>query len=255
MRRFFGWCIERRLLQNNPAAVIRKPSKEESRTRVLSDEELQEVWSASDCLGSPFGPFVKGLILTGQRRNELAGARWAEINLDTQEWIIPPARTKNGKEHIVSLSDAMVRILTNLPRFSAEELADGLVFTTTGTTCVSGFSRAKSKLDIEIQHRRAEVAAASGRNSAKAKQLPVWTFHDLRRSCATGMGRLGIPPHIIEAVLNHSSGFRAGIAGVYQRHPYLEERRHALDSWGSHILRLKGTQGEGNVVVFTRTAS
>jgi integrase len=243
LHRFFRWCVERHLLPSNPAATVRKPFKEESRSRVLSDDELREVWTACEALGWPFGPFFRGLILTGQRRNELSGMIWAEVDDDLRLWTIPAARTKNAKEHAVPLSAPIRTLLANAPRFGPEDepLEDQRarpVFTTNGKTGVSGFSRAKARLDADILARRQKEAATAGRDPEKVKPLPRWTLHDLRRSCATGMGRIGITPHVIETVLNHSSGFRSGIAGVYQRHPYMEERRHALEAWAEHIISL-----------------
>jgi integrase len=224
---------------------------EESRSRALSDDELREVWIASQGLEWPFAPLVRALILTGQRRNELAGMTWAEIDDQTQQWIIPGLRTKNGKEHIVPLSPAMQALLAGVPSFGDSEDLERPVFTTTGKTSVSGFSRAKARLDGFILAARRHEAAQNGRDPAKVKQMPSWTIHDLRRSCATGMARIGTAPHIIETVLNHSSGFRAGIAGVYQRHPYLEERRHALNAWAAHITGLAAPQEPtANVVSF-----
>ena len=254
LHRFFRWCVERRLIESNPASVVRKPSKEESRTRYLTDDELREVWIASERLSWPFGPFIRGLILTGQRRNELAGMTWGDIDNETRQWTIPATRTKNGKEHIVPLPLAMRALLDAAPRFGNEDgEQERVVFTTNGKTGVSGFSRAKARLDTDILAARKKQAEAEGRDPEKAKPLPAWTLHDLRRSCATGMGRLGIAPHIIETVLNHSSGFRAGIAGVYQRHPYLEERRKALDTWAEHVTSLAAPREPSrNVIAFKK---
>jgi integrase len=258
LRRFFGWCVERHLITVNPAISVRKPYKEQSRSRVLLDDELREVWIATDTLDWPFSPLIRGLILTGQRRNELAGMVWAELDFAENQWTIPGHRTKNGQEHVVPLSPAMRGILDAAPCFTNKEgeFDKALpVFTTTGETPVSGFSRAKAKLDATVLAARRSATAAQGRNPDKAKPLAHWTLHDLRRSCATGMARIGVQPHIIEAVLNHSSGFRAGVAGVYQRHPYFEERKRALDAWAEHITRL-GTPREpaSNVVSLKRTA-
>ncbi len=242
LRRFFGWCVERHLLEGNPAANVRKPNKEEARSRALSDDELREVWLASESLGWPFGPLIQSLILTGQRRTEVAEMVWDEIDLERGQWTIPGTRTKNRREHAVPLSAPMLAILKGGIRF--EDPIEGLlrkpppyVFTTTGKTPVSGFSRAKAALDKGVLEIRRREAGALRDDSSKARPLPPWTLHDLRRSCATGMARIGIQPHIIEVVLNHSSGFRSGVAGVYQRHPYLAERRHALEAWSDHLLK------------------
>ena len=255
LHRFFRWCIERHLITNNPAAIVRKPFKEESRTRYLSDEELQEVWVACEDLEWPFGPFIRGLILTGQRRNELSGMTWGEIDDEARLWTIPGGRTKNAKEHVVPLSAAVRAILNTAPRFGDQDDEQRRpVFTTNGKTGVSGFSRAKTRLDGIIFKARQVQAEAVSRDPEKVKPLPAWTLHDLRRSCATGMGRLGIAPHIIETVLNHSSGFRSGIAGVYQRHPYLEERRRALDTWAEHVSSLAAPRNPArNVVAFKKS--
>jgi integrase len=262
LRRFFRWCVERRLVEINPALAVRKPTKETSRSRALGDDDLREVWVATHALEWPFGPFIRGLILTGQRRNELAGMTWAEIDSGEAQWTIPALRTKNGKEHVVAIAPPFQALLDKAPRFTDEDdEKSGVidlskpVFTTTGKTPVSGFSRAKTKLDGEILKRRRSEAEAAKRDVTKVKPLPPWTLHDLRRSCATGMARLSVQPHVIEAVLNHSSGFRAGIAGVYQRHDYLEERRKALFLWASHITSLATPRGPmANVVSFARRA-
>ncbi len=248
LRRFFRWCVERHLIANNPAAVVRKPSKEESRSRNLSDEELREVWLATGRMDWPFGPFIRMAMLTGQRRNEIAGMTRAELDEKTLQWVIPGARTKNGKEHIVPLAAPVLVILADAPRFGRDDEAEEdqrarPVFTTNGKTGVSGFSNAKERVDLEIMIARKHLAKVAGKDPERVKPLPAWTMHDLRRSCATGMGRLGILPHVIETVLNHSSGFRSGIAGVYQRHPYLAERRQALEAWAHHLANLPDQTG------------
>jgi integrase len=258
LRRFFRWCVERHLITTNPAIAVRKPIKEESRSRVLGDDELREVWIASEALDWPFGPFIRGLILTGQRRNELASMKWSDIDGIARQWLIPGSRTKNAKDHIIPLSKPVQALLDKAPRLvrkdeTDEEQQDHPVFTTTGKTPIAGFSRAKSKLDSEILKMRRNHAAEAEREPAKVKPLPAWTLHDLRRSCATGMARIGVQPHVIEAVPNHSSGFRAGVAGIYQRHPYLEERRHALDAWADHIVQLLAPQEPtAKVISFSR---
>jgi integrase len=234
LRRFLGWCIERQLITANPAVGVRKPHKEVPRTRVLEDGELAELWIAAEALGWPFGSFVQGLILTGQRRNELAGMAWDEIDAPRLMWTLPAARAKNGREHVVPLAQPMQEILRKAPRFVGAEH----VFTTTGRTPISGFSRAKARLDVMIVEARQKRLAGLNQDPEQATALPAWSLHDLRRTCATGMGRLGVAPHVIESVLNHVSGYRAGVAGVYQRHHYLDERRQALEIWADHVLAL-----------------
>ncbi|MBL7099979.1 MAG: integrase arm-type DNA-binding domain-containing protein [Alphaproteobacteria bacterium] len=258
LRRFFRWCVERQLLPTNPAANVRKPSKEQSRSRVLDDNELREVWNACADFGWPFGPYFRALILTGQHRSELAGMTWGEVNLDERQWMVPAARTKNGHEHLVPLSKPMMEIFAKAPQFADDDAPDDLrarpIFTTNGETGVSGFSRAKARLEADMLKARIDLATASGTATSKVKPMPAWTLHDLRRSCATGMARIGVAPHIIETVLNHMSGFRSGIAGVYQRHPYVEERRRALEAWAQHLQSFVDPAEPGANVVSLRGA-
>jgi integrase len=249
---FFEWAITEEKVDANPVVKVTRPLKEEpGRDRVLSDAELREVWLAAEKLGWPFGPLVRGLILTGQRRNEVGGMQWTEVNREERDWKIPAARVKNGFTHIVPISEAFEQILDAVPRFGEGE-DDGdnqLVFTTNGTTAVSGFSRAKHRLDELIRHERRAALERAGGNPDKAKALPPWTFHDLRRSCTTGMQRLGIAPHVIEAVINHKSSL-SGVRRIYQRHEYLDERRRALEAWGKHVLGLLRPASRENVVEF-----
>jgi len=182
---------------------------------VLDDKELRKVWLAADGLGHPYAGIVKLLILTGQRRQEIAGLRWSEIDLDEQRVIhLPPARTKNGVAHDVPLSARAQGVIADLPRIVDADL----VFTVKRRP-VNGFSKAKERLD-----------AASG--------VADWTLHDLRRTVASGLQRLGVRLEVTEAVLNHKSGSTAGIVGVYQRHDYADEKRTALEAWASYVTDL-----------------
>jgi integrase len=200
-----------------------------SRDRVLSDDELRLVWKAAEGMGWPFGPMVQLLVLTGQRRSEVAGMEWQEVDLEKATWVIPSHRTKNAEAHLVPLSPPAVAILASLPRVG------DYVFTTTGRTPVSGFSRAKAALDG-----RAEIAP--------------WRLHDVRRTVASGMARLGVNLPVIEKVLNHTSGSFAGIVGVYQRHSFADEKRRALEVWGRFVEELVSDEPAGNVVALGRSA-
>jgi integrase len=183
------------------------------------------------------------LLLTGQRREEVAGMRWREIDLDAGQWTIARERCKNGKAHTVDLSPEAVQMLDPLgeaaaPRLvkSAEE--EDLVFSTTGRTPVSGFSKSKARIDARMQ-------------GILGDKFQPWRTHDLRRTAASGMAALGFQPHVIERVLNHVSGAQGGLVGVYQRHEYREERRRAVMAWGAHVMGIvSADKSPSNVVPF-----
>jgi integrase len=218
VRKMFAWAVSRDIIAASPCAGVKPPAAERSRDRILADHELRNVWQAADKLGGPLGTLVKLLALTGQRRDECAGAEWSEINLPGRLWTLPPARVKNNQPHEVPLSAAAVAVLQALPR-----VGDRFVLTSNGTSPSSGYSKGKRRLDALLP-----------------PDMPAWRFHDLRRTVASGMGRLGINLPVIEKVLNHSSGSFAGVAGIYQKHTFAEEKRRALDAWGDHIERLVG---------------
>jgi integrase len=246
IRKLFNWAVDRSILDASPVIRIKAPAQEESRDRVLSDYELYLVWKAADRLGFPFGPFVQILILTGQRRDEVAKARCSEFNKSGDLWTIPRERTKNHEEHDVPLSDAARGIIEELPRIKG---AAGFMFTTSGVTSISGYSKAKARLDAIMLHIAREEATACGEDLDKM-QIKPWRLHDLRRTVASGLARLGQPVHVIEAVLNHRSGEISGIAAIYNRHSYLSEKRRALQSWGQFILGLAAGTSEEKLVTF-----
>jgi integrase len=208
VRKFFNWCVENDLLANSPVANVRKPNPETSRDRVLTDEELKAVWLAANKIKYPFGPVLQLLILTGQRRGEVAGMMWSE--LDVQLWTLPRERTKNDRRHEVPLSRQAAAIIKQ-----AHRIGDRYVFTLDGTRPYNGF-KAKNQLD-------------------QLADIDAWTVHDLRRTAASGMAKLGVSLVVIEKVLNHVSGSLAGIVGVYQRHEFAEEKRAALQKWADHV--------------------
>lgn len=220
---FFGWCMRRGVIDSNPCALVEKPAAQKSRDRVLSDSELALLWRAAS-EDRVFGPLYQLLALTGQRRDEARGATWDEFDLDQGVWSLPPPRTKNGRAHDVPLSEPAVALLKSLPRVGRRPK---LVFTTNGETMLSGLSKAKARLDA----RMLELA----REGDPKAQLPPFVLHDLRRTCATGLQRLGISLPVIEKVLNHTSGSFAGIVAVYQRHDFADEKRDALSRWATHL--------------------
>jgi integrase len=228
VRKFFNWCVARDILAASPCAGVKPPTAERARDRVLSDDELRLVWQAADKLGGTFGPLVKLLALTGQRRDEVAGLRWDELDLDARLWTLRPARTKNNQPHEVPLSKAALAVLKNVPHVAASPF----VFTTNGgASPASGYSKNKRRLDALLPG-----------------DMPSWRLHDLRRSCASGMARLGINLPVIEKVLNHASGSFAGIVGVYQRHSFANEKRAALEAWGNFVSALVESKPASKVV-------
>jgi integrase len=239
VRRLFGWCVERGILETSPCFGVKAPAPERSRDRVLSDLELRLVWRACDDISWPFGPLTKLLVLTAQRRDEVSEMTWSELDLDAKVWTIPRERTKNDVAHEVPLSDAVIEILHSVPKVAGGER---YVFTTNGVTPVGGFSRAKNRIDAAISKQR-----------GSAEPLARWTFHDLRRTAASGMARLGINLPVIEKALNHTSGSFAGVVGVYQRHHFSDEKRQALETWARFILSIQ--QPSENVVVLRATPS
>lgn len=227
LRKFFSWCVEREVIEANPALGIGKPALERRRERVLSDAELVAVWRAAEAEGYPFGHLVTLLILTAQRRNEVALSSWPEFGLKARIWQIPATRTKNARAQNVPLSDAAIAILRTIPRFAG----GGYLFGLAGRTGFTGFSKAKGRLDKRIAEIASEEAGASG-------VIAGWTLHDIRRTVATRMGDIGILPHVIEAILNHVSGSKSGVAGTYNRALYETEKREALEQWAAYVEKL-----------------
>jgi integrase len=217
----FGWVIKEgiRLPEGNVASYTNK-HQEQARDRVLSEAELKQIWKA--CPDSDFGAIIKLLILTGQRANEIGGLRWDEVH--DEQIVLPSARTKNKRAHIVPLSDPARAILD---QFRAHGRTH--VFGRADSTGFDGWGFAKRNLD------------------ARGGPLEHWTIHDIRRTVATRMAELGVQPHIIEAVLNHVSGHKGGIAGIYNRATYDKEKSGALNLWAEHVVALIG--GRKAVVV------
>jgi integrase len=213
LRKMFNWAVERGTIDTSPAAGVKPPSSVKSRDRVLSDDELSAVWRTAKATPYPFGPAIRLLILTCARREEINALRRSEIYGDTIR--LAGNRTKNGEPHGVPLSTEALCILDTLPRIGK----NGLTFTTTGETPVSGWAKAKRILDD-----------ASG--------VHDWRMHDLRRTAATGLQRLGFRLEVIESALGHIGGSRAGIVGIYQRHSFEPEKREALEAWGRYVTLL-----------------
>jgi integrase len=205
-----------------------RPAEPQSRDRVLTDTELVAIWNA--CREDDYGHIVRLLMLSGQRRNEVGGMSWSELNLEQETWCIPGARTKNKRAHTIALPHGALAIIAKAERLANKDHLFG-----TGRDGFGGWSRAKAALDRRIDKARGTMAA--------------WTIHDLRRTVATGMADLGVLPHVIEAALNHISGHKAGVAGVYNRSSYERETRAALARWADH-LRSVVEGGKRKIVPF-----
>jgi integrase len=194
-------------------------------------------------MAMPWGPFYRIAILTGQRREEVAALRWAELDREAREWIVPADSVKNGVVHIVPLSGSVVQELDAIAGGEGWPKS-GFVLTTTGRTPISGFSKAKKALDTKLL----ELRQAASDAELEVEPLAAWRLHDLRRTVATGLQRLGIRFEVTEAVLNHVSGAKGGVAGIYQRHDWKDEKRAALAAWAAHIDRLLHSAETGNVI-------
>lgn len=217
----YGWGVKRGALSVNPFANL-PVTPTVKRERVLSDDELAAIWRATDSIG-PFNGIVRFLILTGQRREEVAGMQWTELSEDFSTWTIPASRAKNGATHIVPLSEPARSLLRSVLRFN-ELVFPGL------RGAFNGWSKAKVALDAK-------------------SRVTNWRLHDLRRTMATGLQRLDVRLEVTEQVLNHVSGSRAGIVGVYQRHDFALEKRAALQAWGDHVITIvKDARLQNNVV-------
>jgi integrase len=230
-RAAFNWAMARELIEANPFDKVAIDTREVSRDRVLSDDELGRLWNATGRLAYPFGPLLRLLVLTLQRRSEVAGLRWGELGPGLTVWTIPAARAKNGKAHIVHLSAPARAILAPLPRRAGSDL----VFTTTGHTPVSGFSRAGTKLRELMDGTAAAGDQAAGAEAGEGA-APAWRLHDFRRTGVTTLARLNVPPHVADRILNHVQGTIKGVAAVYQRHEFMAEREAAMDVWAAHVL-------------------
>jgi len=241
LHRLFRWALARGSVDASPVIDLPKPGRLVKRDRVLTDDELARIWAAAEAVGWPFGQVVQLLILSGARRSEIGQLEWREVDLDAGVLRIDGARTKNGEAHDIPLSPAAVDIMNALPRIAD---ADGNqvqhVFTTTGASPVSGWSRAKLALNNNDLKLRREEAEEAGEDPIAVEPLAEWRLHDLRRTVATGLQRLGQRLEVVEAVLGHVSGSRGGIVGIYQRHTFADEKHVALVAWAEHVANIIG---------------
>jgi integrase len=217
---FFHWLASKRRVLRNPCRDVFHPGAPPPRDRVLTADELRWLWVA--CADEPlYGPLVRLLALTGQRLNEVAGLRRSEISADRTTWTVPAARAKNHREHIVWLAPLARELLASV------KTAGDLIFSTTGQTAMSGWSRLKNRLDRKmLKLARAEHSGVT---------IKPWRLHDVRRTFASGCGELGIRGETIELCINHQSGSRAGVVGIYNRSQLLPERKEAFERWAAHV--------------------
>jgi integrase len=227
----FRWAQKRGKIKSNPFQGLPIAAGAADRERVLTDAELGEIWEAT---GNeyPWGPFFRLALLTLQRREEVAGLRWSELTPDLSLWSLPGSRTKNGRPHDVHLSKSARDVLRAIARVEGQDL----VFSTTGKTPISGFSKAKTALDATIVRARAEKAA---HYSAKPAKHEPWRLHDLRRTGVSTLARLGFDSIVVDKILAHQPARLRGVASVYQRHSFARERATALDAWAAHILGIE----------------
>ena len=215
IRAFFNWSVRQGHLEISPCLGLEAPARRPSRERTLTDDEIALVWHGASNLGWPFGPIVHLLLLTAQRRGEVAALRWQDLDLPAGLWSIPAEFTKSNRAHTVPLTPLTRNLILSLPR-----VHDTWVFP--GRRNVDrpyiGFNKAKARLDARVA-------------------IAPWTLHDLRRTTATVMAKLKVPPHVVEKLLNHTTGTLGGIAGVYNRFGYIDEMREALELWERHLSR------------------
>ncbi len=228
---FFGWAMSEGIVDANPVIGTNRQTDEKARDRVLSNAELVAIWKG--CKDDDYGRIVRLLLLTAQRREEVGGVRRSEIADRT--WSISSERTKNGLPHEVPLSDAARAIFREALARPGREDRKAIFGEGPSDTGFSGWSKAKSALDERIEE-------------ATNKKPAPWRVHDIRRTVATRMADLGVLPHVIEATLNHISGHKAGVAGIYNRALYTAEKRHALDLWATHVEALLAGKPASNVV-------
>jgi integrase len=252
IRRLFGWAIDQHVygLESSPCDRLKPKSiigRRLSRTRILDNDELRAFWRAAKRLEYPYGPLYQLLALTGQRRNEVGRSRWSEINIEQKLWTIPPERMKAGAAHIVPLTDDVITILKDLPRFKG---GDYLFSTTFGKKPVRGFNRAKHDLDRHMQ-RSWRALGRLRHEERRHKEIAPFVIHDIRRTMRTGLSALPIPDLIRELVIGHA---KRGLHKVYDQHAYMNEKRRALEMWATSLRNILELP-PANVVKLTRVGA
>jgi integrase len=230
-RACYGWAEKRGKVPANPFTGVPIPAGVEARERFLSSEELGRVWNAAVAMAEPWGPLFRILLLTLARREEVAAMRWSELSPDLSTWTIPGARMKRGQAHVIALPDPARDALRAVTRIKGQDL----VFSTTGKTHVSGFSKAKAALD-------------------KAAKIADWRLHDFRRTGVSALAAMGFDSIVADKLLAHQPGKLSGVARVYQRHDFAPERKAALEAWAAHVSRCARPDVEQYNIVELRRA-
>jgi integrase len=248
LQRFFKWAAARDLIEASPAAAAEKPGRETTRGRVLSDAELVEIWRAAERMGTAYGAGIRLLILTAARRGEIFRARRDELDLAGGRILLPAARSKNGEPRSIWLPPLALDLVTALPAFTGSPW----LLTADGQHPCTNHGYNRRRLDVLILEARRTEALKLRADLDGVEPIPRWWVHDLRRTAATRMQRLGVRLEAVEAALGHVAGSRAGIVGIYQRHRFDEEARAALASWGEHLHLLLSDRGSPGQVVSLR---
>lgn len=234
-RAAYGWAAKRQAVRVNPLKGIERAGREPPRERVLTAPELGAIWNACEKLTATRAGFVRTLLLTMQRREEVCSMGWAELDnpADPTVWTLPAERAKNGRTHIVHLAEPVRAIIKAMPRIKDNPF----VFAGQGNGTIGGFSTIKNAIDAELVEAGAPVVD--------------WRFHDFRRAGVTALADMGFPPHVCDRLLNHITGAIQGVAAVYQRAEFLNEREKSLDAWAAHVTAAaKGKPDAENVVAF-----
>jgi integrase len=226
----FTWAMGEGIdIDQNPVIGTNRPPEPKARERVLSDDEIADIWRA--CRDDDYGRIIKLLLLTGARRDEIGGLSWQEVDPTGASIILPASRTKNSRPHLIPLAPTALSIIREIsPRSGRSHLfGEGPIDKGKAHGGFLGWSKAKRALDQRIQAHRNAVGDKNGSS---------WRVHDLRRTASTGMGQIGVLPHVIEAVINHASGYKRGVAGIYNRAKYEPEVRAALELWADHVTSI-----------------
>jgi integrase len=254
LKTFFVWAVDQELIEASPAAAVKRPSKEVKRDRVLTDWEIRAIWKACGELGA-FGHAFRFMLATGQRRSEVGEMTWNEIERGKRIWALSRERTKADRAHEIPLSDLAMSIIDECPKigsfvFSTGRSGAAKAGEPASPVAISGWSKAKAALDKSALEKARVIAIEQGERPPNT--VEEWHLHDLRRTAATHMARIGIDRVVIAKVLNHAE---SDITAIYDRHRYDHEKRRALDLWGERLkVIVDGAESENVVQIATTRA-